>query len=106
MNADGLSDSMADLSKKEWEKYDQPEQAEVYRKIANVMKKDIKPDEVADFYNKWADNNEYEKVCKHTFILLIILNLVGRTTNCRRQQSGMKQYQSNIQNFTDQGSGS
>lgn len=52
---------MADLTTNEWEKYEKPEQAHVYKQIATVMHKGIKPEEVADFYSKWADELEYEK---------------------------------------------
>lgn len=52
---------MADLSQKEWEKYARPEHSHVYKQIATVMHKGIKPDEVANFYDKWADDLEYEK---------------------------------------------
>ena len=54
---------MADLSKKEWEKYEKSEEAKVFKNIATVMHKGIQPVEVAEFYDKWADdNNQYEKV--------------------------------------------
>lgn len=53
---------MADLSKKEWEKYERPEHSHVYKQIATVMHKGIKPEEVAQFYDKWAENRGYEKV--------------------------------------------
>ena len=53
---------MADLSKKEWENYKDPEHSKVYKNIANVMHKGIKPEEVADFYSHWADGDEYDKV--------------------------------------------
>ena len=53
---------MADLSKKEWENYEKPEHAKVYKNIATVMHKGIQPEEVADFYTKWADGFEYDKV--------------------------------------------
>lgn len=52
---------MADLSQKEWQKYAEPAAAHVCQQIATVMHKGIKPEEVADFYNKWADGYEYEK---------------------------------------------
>ena len=53
---------MADLSKKEWEKYEKLEEANVFKNIATVMHKGIQPVEVAEFYDKWADdNNQYEK---------------------------------------------
>ncbi|KAL4228392.1 Methyltransferase domain [Mactra antiquata] len=52
---------MADLSKKEWEKYEEPQESHVYKQIATVMQKGISPDEVAEFYSKWASGLEYEK---------------------------------------------
>ncbi|KAL3836906.1 hypothetical protein ACJMK2_022312 [Sinanodonta woodiana] len=53
---------MADLSKKEWEKYQDPGQAHVYKNIATVMQKGIEPAQVSDFYSKWAgDENGYEQ---------------------------------------------
>jgi hypothetical protein len=62
---------MADLSKKEWEKYEKLEEANVFKNIATVMHKGIQPVEVAEFYDKWADdNNQYEKV-NQWFLLAI-----------------------------------
>ncbi|XP_052814514.1 methyltransferase-like protein 27 [Mya arenaria] len=52
---------MADLSKKEWEHYERPEQSHVFKQIATVMRKGISPEEVAEFYSKWAGDLEYEK---------------------------------------------
>lgn len=52
---------MADLSKKEWETYKKPEHSHVCKQIATVMHKGIKPDEVAQFYDQWAEGREYEK---------------------------------------------
>ncbi|XP_060585644.1 methyltransferase-like protein 27 [Ruditapes philippinarum] len=49
-----------DLSAKEWEKYGKPEHSHVYKQIATVMHKGIKPEEVAKFYDTWADGREYE----------------------------------------------
>jgi len=66
---------MADLSKKEWEKYEKSEEAKVFKNIATVMHKGIQPGEVAEFYDKWADdNNQYEKV-DICFCLLPILTI-------------------------------
>ena len=53
---------MADLSKKEWEHYQDPNHSLVFKNIATVMHKGIKPEEVAEFYSKWADGDEYDKV--------------------------------------------
>lgn len=52
---------MADLSKKEWEHYQDPNHSLVFKNIATVMHKGIKPEEVAEFYSKWADGDEYDK---------------------------------------------
>jgi hypothetical protein len=51
-----------DLSAKEWEKYGKPEHSHVYKQIATVMHKGIKPEEVAKFYDTWAEGREYENV--------------------------------------------
>ena len=54
---------MADLSKKEWENYEQPGHSKVFKNISTVMQKGISATDVADYYSDWANNqNEYEKV--------------------------------------------
>lgn len=52
---------MADLSKREWENYEDPAHSKVYKNIATVMHKGITPGEVAGFYSEWANGDEYEK---------------------------------------------
>ncbi|KAH3701852.1 demethylmenaquinone methyltransferase-like isoform X1 [Dreissena polymorpha] len=52
---------MADLSQKEWDRFEKPEHSHVYKQIATVMHKGISQEEVAQFYSKWADDLQYEK---------------------------------------------
>ena len=62
---------MADLSKKEWEGYDQQGHKLVYKNISTVQRKGARPDEVAEFYSNWAENNnEYDKVSLSLFFSL------------------------------------
>ena len=56
-----------DLSQKEWEKNEKPGMTEYLRKFRDLTAKGIKPVQVAEFYNKWAHNNEYEKVCFNNY---------------------------------------
>ena len=51
-----------DPSLKEWEKYEDPQESVLCKRIVGIMRKGISPEEVAKLYGEWAENMIYDKV--------------------------------------------
>ena len=51
-----------DPSQKEWEQYEKPQESVLCKRVVDVMRKGISPEEVAKLYGEWAEDMNYEKV--------------------------------------------
>ena len=51
-----------DPSQKEWEQYEKPQESVLCKRVVDVMRKGISPEEVTKLYGEWAEDMNYEKV--------------------------------------------
>ena len=51
-----------DPTKKEWEQYENPQESVLCKRVVNLMRKGVSPEDVTNCYDEWAEDMNYEKV--------------------------------------------
>ena len=66
-----------DPSLKEWEKYENPQESVLCKRIVGIMRKGISPEQVAKLYSEWAEDMIYDKVSDFANCCSVIENDVA-----------------------------